>query len=91
MRTIKEILRLRYALQLSYRDIAWAVGAGYGTVVDYLERAEWAGLSWPIEPNLGERELARLLFPTSARGQTRFVEPNHAEIHVELRRKGVTS
>jgi len=37
---------------------------GYGTVVEYLERAEKAELGRPLPAELSERELRRLLFPT---------------------------
>lgn len=39
MRKIKEILRLCHEAGLSYRGIALALNIGYGTVVDYLNRA----------------------------------------------------
>lgn len=91
MRKIKEILRLRYEVGLSYRAVALALNIGFGTVVDYLKRAEQAGLGWPLPPDLQERELGRRLFPTTSGGpQRRFVEPDYAFMHQELRRKGVT-
>ena len=64
MRKIKDILRLRHEAGLAYRGIANALNIGYGTVVDYLNRAEQAGLAWPIPETLHERDLGRLLFPT---------------------------
>ena len=82
MRKIRDILRLRHEVGLSYRDIANALNIGYGTVVDYLARAALAGLGWPIPEELGERELGRLLFPTQAvTGQRRFVVTVRA-IHI---------
>ena len=91
MRKIKDILRLRFEAHLSYRDIAQALSIGYGTVVDYIKRAEQAQLSWPLPEALGERELGRLLFPTQPRtGQRRFTEPDFPQVHQELKRKGVT-
>jgi transposase len=91
MRKIKDILRLRYEAKLSYRDIAQALNIGYGTVVDYLTRAKEAQVGWPVPANMGERELARLLFPTQpATGQRRFSEPDFPEVHRELKQKGVT-
>ena len=91
MRKIKDILRLRYEAKLSYRDIAQALNIGYGTVVDYLTRAKQAQVSWPIPADMGERELARLLFPTQpTTGQRRFSEPDYPEVHRELKQKGVT-
>ncbi|MBC8209420.1 MAG: IS21 family transposase [Gammaproteobacteria bacterium] len=91
MRKIRDILRLRHEVGLSYRDIANALNIGYGTVVDYLARAALAGLGWPIPEELGERELGRLLFPTQAvTGQRRFVEPDFLSLREELKDKGIT-
>jgi transposase len=91
MRKIKDILRLRHEAGLAYRGIANALNIGYGTVVDYLNRAEQAGLDWPIPEGMHERDLGRLLFPTQAiTGQRRFAEPDFPEIRQELKRKGVT-
>lgn len=91
MRKIKEILRLRHEVGLSYRGIAQALNIGYGTVVDYLKRAALAGLSWPIPGELDERDLGRLLFPSQPMtGQRRFAEPDYPKVHQELKHKGVT-
>jgi transposase len=91
MRKIRDILRLRYEAGLAYRGIASALNIGYGTVVDYLNRAERAGLGWPIPEGLMERDLGRLLFPTQeVTGQRRFTEPDFPSVCVELKGKGVT-
>jgi len=91
MRKIKDILRLRYEAGLPYRGIASALNIGYGTVVEYLNRAQQAGLGWPIPAGLTERDLGRKLFPTQAvTGQRRFVEPDFPAVCQELKRKGVT-
>ena len=52
MRKIKDILRLRHEAGLAYRAIANALNIGYGTVVDYLNRAQRAGLGWPVPEGL---------------------------------------
>ena len=91
MRKIRDILRLRHEAGLAYRGIANALNIGYGTVVDYLNRAQQAGLGWPIPDDLNERDLGRLLFPTQAvTGQRRFVEPDFPAVCQELKGKGVT-
>ena len=91
MRKIKDILRLRYEVGLAYRGIASALHIGYGTVVDYLNRAQRAGLGWPVPDGLNERDLGRLLFTTQpVSGQRRFTEPDFPAICQELKRKGVT-
>jgi len=91
MRKIKDILRLRYEAGLPYRGIANALNIGYGTVVDYLNRAQQAGLGWPVPEGMLERDLGRLLFPTqAATGQRRFAEPDFPAVCQELKGKGVT-
>ena len=54
MRQITEVLRLN-AQSLSYRQIAQSVGISASTVQSYLERAERAGLSWPLPNDLDDR------------------------------------
>jgi len=91
MRKITDILRLRYDTGLSLRGIAQALNIGYGTVADYLKRADKAGLTWPIPADMAERDLGRLLFPTqSVTGQRRFIEPDFPAIYQELKLKTVT-
>jgi len=48
MRKIKEVLRLRHELGLGQRQIARSCSIGLGTVHDYLQRAEKAGVKWPL-------------------------------------------
>lgn len=91
MRKIKDILRLHHEARLSNRAIAKAMNIGYGTVVDYLKRAQQAEVGWPLPVEMQERDLGRLLFPTQpATGQRRFAEPDYPNVHQELKGKGVT-
>ncbi len=91
MRKIREILRLRYEVGLSNRQIARSCSMGRTAVADYLRRAAAVGLSWPLPESMDETRLERLLFPppplipTSERPL-----PEWPDIHTELRRKGVT-
>ena len=88
MRKIREILRLRAAGK-SQHLIALSVGIGQSTVGDCLTRARLAGVSWPTL--LDDEALERALYPprpavpSAERG-----EPDWAEVHGELKRKGVT-
>lgn len=91
MRKIKEVLRLHHEAGLSRRGIAQALNVSYGSVVNYLNRAQQATLSWPLPQDMDERTLGRLLFPSQpATGQRRFAEPSYSTVHQELKRKGVT-
>jgi transposase len=54
MRQITEVVRLN-AQGLSYRQIAQSVGISASTVQSYLERAQRAGLSWPLPDDVEDR------------------------------------
>ena len=54
MRKIKEVLRLKWAKELSNRQIAQICGIGRPTVSEYLRRTEAAGLTWPLPAGLDE-------------------------------------
>jgi transposase len=91
MRKIKEVLRLHYDQCLSNRAIARAADISYGSVCNYIQRAQQANLAWPIPADMDERTLSRILFPTQKpTGQRRFVEPDFPAVQQELKRKGVT-
>ena len=64
----KEVLRLRFELGFGQRQIARSCGIGLGTVHDYLQRAEAAGISWPLPEGLSEEELESKLFGNAACG-----------------------
>jgi transposase len=90
MRQLREILRLRYEVGLPHRAIARACSIGLGTVARYLERAEDAGITWPLPEDLDETALdARLFRRPFARDVVRR-DPDFAWVHRELRRPGVT-
>ena len=55
----KEILRLKYAAELSLRDIAKACNCGKTTVSEVLERASRAGVAFPVD--LSDKRLISLL------------------------------
>ena len=91
VRYIKEILRLRYEVGLSQRDISHSVRVSVGSVNQYLARAAQAGLGWPLPDDMDQKGLVRALFPeqpsASASG---FAMPDWPTVQIELRRKGVT-
>jgi transposase len=63
MRKIKEVLRLHFEHQQSTRQIAKSCDIARSTVKEYLERAEKAGLSWPLPAELDDAALENFLFP----------------------------
>jgi len=90
MRKIKEILRLRYQLSLSFQQIADSLNISIATVSNYIKRAQEANINWPLPAAMDEIELQRLMINQSVSSQPRFREPDFPYIHNELKRKGVT-
>lgn len=62
MRKIHEVLRLKWKANLSNRAIARSCGISHSRVREYLNRAQQAGLKWPLPEGLGEDRLYDLLF-----------------------------
>ena len=86
MRKITEILRLKFGLGLSMRAVALSLNVGYGTVANYIKRAEAAGLDWPLPPDIDDRSLGRLLFPsTGATAHSGFIDLDYLSIYQELK------
>jgi transposase len=91
VRKIREILRLRWELQLSERVVARSCRISHSTVGDYVKRAETAGLKWPLSEDLSENQLYELLFPRTEQLMPNAIPmPDWEEVSAELRRKGVT-
>jgi transposase len=90
MRKIKEVLRLSWDGGLSPRQVETSLGVSRGTVRRYLDRAEQAGLSWPLPEGMDETGLERALFPPLPAPSVPRPSPDFAWVHRELRRKGVT-
>ena len=89
IRMIKDILRLKYADELSHERIAASLSVSKGVVAKYLGLAGAAGLDWSAAVDLDEAALERRLLGRCSL-ETRVVEPDFARVHIELRRKGVT-
>lgn len=90
MRKISEILRLRFELKQSYRDIARGQNIGVTTVAEYLARAKAAGLTWPLPPDITEQALYERLFLPSQASSKKRTQPDWDYIYQELRKKGMT-
>jgi transposase len=92
MRKIREILRQKWVLQRSHREVMASLGVGLGTVTAVLSRAEAAKLNWVGVEALADDVLEARLYarsgivaPSSARPM-----PDCAHLHAERRRPGVT-
>ena len=91
MRTIREILRLKWEKHLPNKQIAASCNIARSTVRDYLFRASEAGLSWPLPSDLDDNVLEQMIFPAgpvSLAGKRGMPSPEY--IRKELTRKSVT-
>ena len=90
VRKIKEILRMKWALGLSDRQVAASLSIAHSTVGEYLKRAERAGLDWEQAQGLEEGSLKEKLFPPKTSGSPGRPEPDWEQVANELKHKGVT-
>ncbi len=65
MRKVREVLRLKHALGMSYRAISEATGIGRSAAAEYVHRAAVIGVTWPVPEALSDVELERRLFPVA--------------------------
>src|ERR1044072_2068211 len=89
MRKIKEVMRLRFELQLGYQQISRSCAIASSTVHKYLKRAEAAGLSWPLPEGWDEDRVEVAIFPRSVplapQRPAKRAAPDYATIHEQLR------
>ena len=91
MRKIEEILRLKWEAKRSHREIAQSCAVSSSTVSDYLNRAQAAGLSWPLPEGLTGADLEQQLFSAVGHATGRSIpQPDWQALHQELKRKSVT-
>src|SRR5580693_1399115 len=91
VRTIREVLRLRWQLGLSEHQIGISCHISRTAVRSYLQRAKEAGLSWPLSEELQDAQLEQRLFPPPpAVSAADRPTVNWTDISKQLKRKGVT-
>lgn len=91
MRKIKEVLRLKFQHGHSNKQIAQSCNIARSTVREYLDRAQTAGFSWPLDPSLDDVTLEKTLFPPQPLlSSSPRAMPPMEYLHQELLRKGVT-
>ncbi len=90
MRQVREVLRQKWGMGRTLRQIARSCGVSRDTVTEYVRRAEAAGLSWPLPADLDDAALDARLFPGNPAHLNQRPEPDFPWILKELRRKHVT-
>ena len=92
MRKSREILRLKWSLGRSHREVARSLAVSCGVVAETVRRARQAGLDWPAVEALNDELLEGRLYPGEAEGSRSRKRPlpDCAAIDLERRRPGVT-
>jgi len=92
MKKIKDILRLRFITNISYRQISRAVNTPSSTAADYCKRFEITDYSIDEFLSLDEDVIYKILFPEKSLPKTYKTrpKPNVEYIHKEIAKKGVT-
>ncbi len=90
MNRIREILRQKWQLQRTQREIATSVGCGVATVWKVLDRANAAGLARAQIDALDDRELEARVHGVRSEAERERALPDFAVVHREHRRPGVT-
>lgn len=91
MRKTREILRLKWVLGRSHREIANTLAVGVGTTSQVVARAKRAAITtWSDLEALSDEELEARMYPPPVKNGELRPEPNVAAMHIDLRRTGVT-
>src|SRR6266849_5049916 len=90
MRQIREILRQKWTLGRSHREVAEQLGAGLGTISGVERRARAAGLDWPQVEALSDEALEARLYGRPTPPTHHRPVPDCAALHAERRKPGVT-
>lgn len=90
MRKIRDILRLRFEAGLSFRQISQCADVSTGAIQKMLKRLDAVGVPLPLPEGMSESRLASLLYPESDSRPGELKDPDWADIHMELCKKGVT-
>jgi len=90
MRSTREILRQKWVLGMTHRDVAASLDIGIGTVTGILQRAEAAGLEWAGIEALSDDALEARICGPRIEAMVAKAMPDPVYLHTELHRTGVT-
>ena len=86
MRKVRDVLRLKHTLGMSFRQISEATGIGKTVVGEYVRRAGVIGITWPVPEEIDDAEPEQRLFlvPGEAAAPRPAIDWRH--VHEEMRR-----
>ena len=91
MRKLREVLRLSYSAGLSIRKISASTKISVGSIQNILKLAEQLKIAWPLPEDWDDQTLALKFYPRSdAQPSAKFQEPVWTDVHMELKKKGLT-
>jgi transposase len=90
MKKIREVLRLRFDLGLTFREIANSINGASSSVGDCVMRFKASGLTWPIPSDVNDTDLELRLYPGQPSSLLPKSTPNWMYIHAELKKRSVT-
>ncbi len=91
MRCVKEVLRQKWVLKKSHREVARSLEISSGYVSGVVTRAVAVGLnSWADVVAFGDEELEERLYGPTVKPGTARPLPDPAYIHAQRKRPGVT-
>jgi transposase len=90
MSKIREVLRLRWQLKLTVREVARGVSVSVGVAQKIASRASGAELTWDAVEQLDDVVLEERLYGRATVPGDDRPRPDPVYIHRELRRTGVT-
>jgi transposase len=90
MRKTREILRQKWCLGRSHREVARSLGKSLGAIRLTLRRATAAGLDWGAALALSDEALDGRLYRAPAGADPGRFLPDFAAVHAEHKRPGVT-
>jgi len=91
MRKLREVLRLSYSANLSIRKISASTKISVGSIQNILKLAVQLKITWPLPEAWDDQALALKFYPRSdAQPSARFQEPVWTDVHLELKKKGLT-
>jgi transposase len=89
MRKVKDVLRLKFEVGLSNRDIGKCLNLGPATVSEVLTRFKSSDLSWPLPDGFSDQQLEGKLYTSVAAKRNKRL-PDFTKMREELKRKGMT-
>ena len=90
MKKLKVVLRLKYDLGATHREIAKSVRISPSTVSRLVNDAKAAGITWPLTEELDDAQLEEKVYGQISDIPTKSHVPNWSDLSKELQKKGVT-